>query len=103
MKLREIAKRLDCVLEGDGEIEVTGVNSLENASTGELTFLSNRKYTPLLKTTRAAAVLLTRDFGPVGRPALRCSDPYLAFAKALEFFYQAPRPRVEVHPTAVIA
>ncbi|OFW13387.1 MAG: UDP-3-O-(3-hydroxymyristoyl)glucosamine N-acyltransferase [Acidobacteria bacterium RIFCSPLOWO2_02_FULL_59_13] len=103
MKLKEIAERLACELDGDGEIEITGANSLERAGASELTFLSNRRYTPLLKTTRAAAVLLPQDFGPAHLPSLRCADPYLAFAKALEFFYQPPRPPIGVHPTAVIA
>ena len=103
MKLKEIAERLDCILDGEGEIEITGVNSLERAGGKELSFLSNRKYTPLLQTTRAGAVLLPKDFGQVGLPSLRCPDPYLAFAKALEFFYQPPRPAAGVHPTAVIA
>jgi UDP-3-O-[3-hydroxymyristoyl] glucosamine N-acyltransferase len=103
MKLKEIAERLDCILDGEGEIEITGVNSLERAGAGDLSFLSNRKYTPLLQTTRAGAVLLPKDFGRIGLPALRCSDSYLAFAKALEFFYKPPRPAAGVHPTAVIA
>jgi len=107
MKLKEIAEKLDCSLEGDGELEITGANGLERAGPGELAFLANRAYTPLLKTTRAGAVLLAKDFAapdrPVPLPTLRCEDPYLAFAKALEFFYQPPRPAPGIHPTAVIA
>ncbi len=103
MRLIEIAERLDCQLEGEGGIVIKGVAGLEQAQPGDLTFLSNPKYTPLLKTTKASAVLMRQDFGPVPLPALRCSDPYLVFAKALEFFYSPPRPAAEVHPTAVIA
>ena len=103
MRLIEIAEKLDCLLEGEGEIEIKGVASLEQARPGDLTFLSNPKYTPLLKTTQASAVLVRKDFGSVPLPALRCSDPYLLFAKALEFFYTPPRPSVGVHSTAVIA
>ncbi|MCH7979440.1 MAG: UDP-3-O-(3-hydroxymyristoyl)glucosamine N-acyltransferase, partial [Acidobacteria bacterium] len=57
MRLIEIAEKLDCLLEGEGEIEISGVASLEQARPGDLTFLSNPKYTPLLKTTEASAVL----------------------------------------------
>lgn len=103
MKLKEIAERLDCVLDGDGETEITGINTLEHAGHGELTFLSNRKYTSLVKTTQAGAILVAHDFAAVGIPALRCSDPYLGFAQALELFYKPPRPAPGVHPTAVIA
>ena len=103
MKLKEIAEKLDGTLEGNGELEITGANSLERAGPGDLTFLANRAYTPLLKTTRAGAVLLAKDFAEVSLPALRCADPYLAFAKALEFFYQPPRPAADIHPTAVVS
>ena len=103
MKLKEIAEKLNCTLDGNGELEITGANSLERAGPGDLTFLSNRAYTPQLKTTRAGAVLLAKDFGAVSVAALRCEDPYLAFAKALEFFYQPPRPAAGIHPTAVIS
>jgi len=103
MKLKEIGARLECRLEGNGEIQISGVSSLERAGPADLTFLSNRRYTPLLKTTKAGAILLTPEFGPVETPSLRAADPYLAFAKALELFYQPPRPAPGVHPTAVIA
>lgn len=102
MKLRELAERLQIQLDGDGEQEITGVNSLERAGPTELSFLSNRKYTPLLKTTRAGAILVPLGTAPLDRPMLRCADPYLAFAKALELFYQPPRPELGIHPTAVI-
>ena len=103
MKLVDLADRLHCRLEGSGDAEISGVNSLERAGPDQLSFLSNRKYTPLLKKTRAGAVLVSEDFGPIGIPALRCEDPYLTFAKAIEIFYQPPRPAVAVHPTAVVA
>ncbi|MBI3934482.1 MAG: UDP-3-O-(3-hydroxymyristoyl)glucosamine N-acyltransferase [Acidobacteria bacterium] len=102
MKLSELADRLQIQLDGDSEVEITGVNTLERAGPSELSFLSNRKYTPLLKTTRAGAIILAQEAGPVRLPSLRCENPYLAFAKALELFYQPPKPAEGVHPTAVI-
>ncbi len=103
MRLKELATRLDCQLEGDGNIEIRGVNSLELAGPDELSFLANRKYTRLLKSTRAAAVLVPKDFNPKGFAVLKSAEPYLGFAKALELFYTPPRPPAGIHPTAVIA
>lgn len=103
MKLKEIADKLGCTLDGDGNVEITGVNTLDRSGPGDLTFLSNRKYTPLVKTTEADAIIIANDFGSVLLPALRCDNPYLTFAQALERFYTPPRPRPGVHPTAVIA
>jgi UDP-3-O-[3-hydroxymyristoyl] glucosamine N-acyltransferase len=106
MKLREIAKALDCELHGSpqaGEIEITGVAGLEEAGPSELTFLSNPRYTPKAKTTRAAAIIAGRDAKDLEIPALVSENPYLDFARALELFYTPPRPAPGVHPTAVIA
>ncbi len=107
MKLAELAEKLSCRLEGPPELEISGVAGMEHAEPGQLTFLANRKYFPLLKTTRASAILLEegvvidRDQPPIA--ALRSPNPYLAFAHALELFYDTPRYASGIHPTAIIA
>ena len=109
MKLSEVAQKLGCHLEGSPDIEIRGVAGMEHAEPGQLTFLANRRYLPLLKTTRASAVLIEvgsiieRKEGSAPLAALRTSNPYLAFAHAIELFYQPPRYLPGVHPTAVIA
>jgi len=109
MKISEVAQKLGCRLEGVPETEITGVAGIDQAQAGHLTFLANRRYFPLLKTTLASAVLvedgvsLDRDPSLPPLAALRSANPYLAFAHALELFYQPPRYAPGVHPTAVIA
>ena len=44
MKLGIIAKKIDAVLEGDAEIEINGLESIDNAMSGDITFLTNSKY-----------------------------------------------------------
>ena len=103
MKLGEIAQRLECKLEGDAGIDITGVAGIEEAAPGQLTFLANRRYRPAVATTRASAILIAPDAGDVPLAALRSSNPYLDFARALEFFHPAPAYSAEVHPTASIS
>jgi UDP-3-O-[3-hydroxymyristoyl] glucosamine N-acyltransferase len=109
MKLAEVAQKLGCRLEGNPQTEILGVAGIEHAEPGQITFLANRRYFPLLKTTRASAVLvddrivLDRDPKAPAITALRTANPYLAFAHAIELFYQAPRYAPGVHPTAIIA
>jgi len=105
MKLREIADTLACTVEGDPQIEITGVAGIEDAEAGELTFLANRKYLPALATTRASAILIARDSAgpPVRIAALRSANPYLDFARAIELFHAAPVFPASIHPTAVVA
>jgi UDP-3-O-[3-hydroxymyristoyl] glucosamine N-acyltransferase len=103
MKLREIADRLGCRLEGDGEQEITGVAGMEHAGPGQLTFLANPKYAPKVKHTKASAILISE--APPGAPlaCLVSENPYLDFARALALFYQPPRPAPGIHPLASVA
>jgi UDP-3-O-[3-hydroxymyristoyl] glucosamine N-acyltransferase len=109
MKLAEVAQKLGCRLEGAPETEIYGVAGIEQAGPGQITFLANRRYFPLLKTTRASAVLLEdrialeRDANAPPIAALRTANPYLAFAHAIELFYTAPRYAPGVHATAIVA
>lgn len=102
MKLSEIARRLNCELQGDGSVEISRVIGIEKAEPGDLTFISNKKYFPHLKTTRASAVILSPESKPTTIPSLRTTNPYLAFARAIEFFYQPPPPELGIHPDAII-
>lgn len=109
MKLGEIANLLNCRLEGDAAIEITGVAGIEAAEAGHLTFLANPRYRRAVETTRASAVLVANDFAlkrRAGSPplaALRSANPYLDFARAIEMFYAPPHYAPGVHPTAVVA
>lgn len=109
MILSEVAQKLGCRLEGSPDIPIHGVAGIEHAEPGQITFLANRRYFPLLKTTRASAVLvedginLERDSALPPLAALRSTNPYLAFAQAIELFYQSPKYSAGIHPTAVIA
>ncbi|GAC1649167.1 MAG: UDP-3-O-(3-hydroxymyristoyl)glucosamine N-acyltransferase [Acidobacteriaceae bacterium] len=102
MKLVEVARELGLELAGDSEIEITGVAGLESAQPGDISFLSNPKYGPMMKTTKASAVIVDAGFPEVSVATLRGSNPYYAFARAIELFYQPRTADAGVHPTAVI-
>jgi UDP-3-O-[3-hydroxymyristoyl] glucosamine N-acyltransferase len=103
MKLGEIAEKLGCRLEGDSNLEISGVAGIEEAQPGQLTFLDNRKYFPLAKTTQASAILIAPDGPAITVAALCTSNPYLDFARALELFHHPPRYAPNVHSTAIIS
>ena len=103
MKLSEIAATLDLRLEnGSPDTEITGLNGIEQAGPSELTFVSNPKYAPAARTTRAAAVIVGEDFPAIPTAMLRAKDAYIAFARALELFHKPHRYSVGIHPTAVV-
>jgi len=101
MKLSEIATVLHARLEG-ADCEITGVAGIEEAGAGQLTFVANPKYAAAAKTTRASAVIVDDSFPALSTPTLRTRNPYLAFARAIEFFYRPPQYAPGVHATAVV-
>ena len=103
MKVREIADALGCKLVGDPEIEISGVAGMEHAAPSHLTFLANPKYAHKVKHTRAGAILVNEPVRDHPIASLVSDSPYLDFARALELFYQPPKPASGVHPMASIA
>lgn len=103
MKLSLIASTLGARLEnGSPEAEIHGLNGVEQAGPGELTFVSNPKYAAAARTTKASAVIVGEDFPAIPTAMLRARDPYLSFARALELFHQPVRYAPGVHATAVV-
>jgi UDP-3-O-[3-hydroxymyristoyl] glucosamine N-acyltransferase len=103
MKLSAIASALNARLEnGSPDIDITGLNGIEQAGPGELTFVANPKYAAAARLTEAAAVIVADDFPAIPAATLRVEDPYLSFAHALELFHEPLRYAPGVHPTAVV-
>src|SRR5260221_14411856 len=97
MKLKELAERLECRLEGEPGVEIHGVAGIEQAGPGEVTFLANRRYAPNLKTTRASAVFVEdgveveREPDAAALAELRTGNPDLSFGEGIELFYEAQK------------
>src|SRR5579863_1400703 len=97
MKLSELAQKLGCRLEGNANLEITGIAPIEHAEPGQLTFLTNKRYFPFVKTTRASAILVDESFQlerANGQPPialLRTSNPHLAYAQGVALFHDVPR------------
>jgi UDP-3-O-[3-hydroxymyristoyl] glucosamine N-acyltransferase len=91
------------MLHGDPKLEITGVAGMEHAGPNELTFLANPKYAHKVRESRAGAILVSERLPNLPIASLVSANPYLDFARALELFYQPPRPSPGIHQTAVIA
>jgi UDP-3-O-[3-hydroxymyristoyl] glucosamine N-acyltransferase len=102
VKLSEIAQRLNCRLEGS-DCDITAVSGIEEAQPGHLTFVSNPKYAPAAKSTKASAVIVDDTFPAIAAATLRSKNPYLTFARAISLFYQSPDYAPGIHPTAAIS
>src|SRR5712691_10388231 len=103
MKLSQIASALHARLaDGSPDMDITGINGIEQAGPAEITFVANQKYAPAARLTRAAAVIVAENFPAIPAATLRVEDPYHSFARALELFHQPLRYAPGVHPTAIV-
>jgi UDP-3-O-[3-hydroxymyristoyl] glucosamine N-acyltransferase len=106
--LDELARRLECRLDGDGALEVTRLAPIEDAGPGDLTFFGNPKYAAHVAGTRATAIIADDRLTGAPCAVLRTPDVYLTFARALALLMPAVRPApginglASVDPTAAI-
>lgn len=86
---------------------VTGLNSISEAASGDVTFLGNERYLAALRTTRATAVLVSKDFSETldsHIALIRVENPTLAFSSVIRHFGPPVRQfQPGVHPSAVVA
>jgi len=103
MQLAELAELLGCELRGDGHLEITRAAPIESAGPGDLTFVANPRYLRFVPESKASAVIVALDAPDTPIASLRTADPYAAFAKAVEHFYEPVPFPAGIHPTASIA
>jgi UDP-3-O-[3-hydroxymyristoyl] glucosamine N-acyltransferase len=105
MKLFDLATATgaECAI-SEGDVEITAAAGLDEAQPGEVTFLSNPKYTTKVATTRASAIYLSEkaEIARTDIAVLRAKDPYLAFTRALVAFHPRPEFAPGIDPAAVI-
>ncbi|OGT73319.1 MAG: UDP-3-O-(3-hydroxymyristoyl)glucosamine N-acyltransferase [Gammaproteobacteria bacterium RIFCSPLOWO2_12_47_11] len=115
LTLGEIARHIKAELYGAPEYEIHAINTLQKASTGEISFFSNRRYLTWLKSTTASAVILSKEDRELCPTAtLVVDNPYLAYAFTARLLYPEPEhkpgisssahidPSAKIHSTAFI-
>ena len=102
--LGDIAKLIDGEIVGDADLLITGLSGIKEAKEGDLTFVANSKYFPLVSQTKASAVIAPREATAQGKALIRTDNPSLAFARvaAMAAGMETFRPS-GIHPSAIIA
>lgn len=104
MQLADLQEKLGGSLVGDGTVLIQSIAPLAEATTGQISFLSQRKYAPLLATTQASALILPMEAaGHFPRPHILTENPYLYFARVSQLLNPPVVPDPPIHPTAVIS
>lgn len=87
-----IAQMAGGTVEGNPDAKLTGFAKIEEAQEGDLTFLANPKYNHCLATSKATAVLVSKDFdikAPENVTLIRVRDPYATLADLMNLISNA--------------
>ena len=85
--LGQIAGLIGGEVEGNPDLTVSIISSIEDAKSGSISFLSNPKYEPFIYESKASGVIVNTDFKPskkVNTSLIRVEDAYLAFTSLLQ-------------------
>lgn len=103
--LSELAAKTDATYLGDPDYVITGVNTLEEASSGDISFLANSRYVEAMKRSKCGAVCIGTQISPgEGKHYLISGNPSLTFQKIAELLLVNTTQSgfTGIHPTAVI-
>jgi len=103
MKLKDFAEIVKGVIQGDPETEITGVSGIMDAHEGDITFLSSAKYRKQAGQSKASCIIAKELMSDIKTTQLLTSNPYFAFAKAIECFYPGPSFQSGISEKAIIS
>ena len=100
--LREIVASLGGELLGD-DVQITGAASLSSAQQGQISFLADSKYLPLLNISQASAVVLTERYREAtSLPRIVTANPYAYFARVVGLLRPEQQQQPGIAASAVV-
>ncbi len=103
LSLGQIAELVGGRVIGNPDLLMSGIGSLDDAVAGQITFLSNPKYSEKVATTKATAIILPPGANGFGKNVVETRNTYLAFAKILTYFTLRPKPSTGVMEGAFVS
>ena len=92
LSLKKIASLVGGNVIGNDSFIIEGINSLDAAAQGEISFFADRKYKESLRKTKASAIIVSEENLLFKGPQVVVSNPALAYAKVASIF-SPPVPR----------
>lgn len=99
-RLGELAGLIRATVKGDPDISIGGINTLEDALPGDLSFVTHKRYVSLVPGCRASALLVPPELDHLEFPLLVSRQPYLSLAMAARLFAGGPEHPPGVHESA---
>ncbi len=103
LRVDAIAIQLGGDLVGDGARELSGLSSLADAGPSDISFYSDLRYSKLLESTRAGALITKEPVSELKIPQIVHPDPFLAFLELVDEFFPVPPASGGIHPLAQVS
>ncbi|MDJ0743801.1 MAG: UDP-3-O-(3-hydroxymyristoyl)glucosamine N-acyltransferase [Xenococcaceae cyanobacterium MO_167.B27] len=107
-QLGDIAQDNSLITQGSCNPDIEGVAAIDEAVSGQISYIEGGKFAQYLNTTDATALILPTDDTLKAQATARgiawiaTAQPRLVFAQAIALFYHPYRPNAGIHPTAII-
>ena len=107
--LKDLADKVKGELVGDPDLVISSIATIQNASSGCISFLANPKYKKFLKESSASAIIVSPELSSrLETPGIIAEDPYAAYAIISSMFTRHRNPYSDksisyfVHETAKV-
>jgi UDP-3-O-[3-hydroxymyristoyl] glucosamine N-acyltransferase len=107
ISLHQIVGALGGRLHGDASTLISGLASIKQAASSEISFVSNIKYEQELADSQAACVIVSPRLELVAKKRGACivtEEPYVYFALLTQFWKRQHAPKIgaSIHPSAIV-
>lgn len=103
MKILELAKLTEGIVEGDTDVDITGLSGTETAKMGDLTFAIDEDRLAIAEKSSASCVLTNRSVRKSTKTLIRVNNPKLSFIIIYNTF-NTPKDRESfLHPMATVS
>ena len=103
MKIRELAILVKGTAEGDEDVNITGLNGIESARLGDITFAMDEVRLSIAEKGDVSCILTNDLLRKSTKPLIRVKNPKFSFLKIYNTFHERESKGAFVHPTSVIS
>ena len=104
LTVAQVAEICGGQIEGRADRVLSGANTIDNATSSDLSFAENRKAFETAASSKAGCLLVPPSFQQTGEwSIIRVASPRTAFAQALAALYPKRQPDPSIHSTALVA
>ena len=103
---QQIAEILNGEIVGNAAVEVKSLAKIEEGKNGDLSFLSNPKYTPHIYTSKASIIIVNKSFATdedINATLIKVEDAYASFSQLLDLYNKMKFEKIGISEKADIA